>query len=168
MSLPAAHKKLLDELIKCAAEAGISVAFPKTNNGHYQIQGKLLVNYYPFSKNRTAYVAGTTSGYPHVSPKRAVEMAMTRPDLVSADQKDKRSTNTRKIRKRLLRGRACVKCHWCPTIIDLDTSTLDHIIPIAAGGLDNDNNRTLACEPCNRARGHAMPELNETHESTEN
>jgi 5-methylcytosine-specific restriction endonuclease McrA len=166
MSVSVHQQKLIDELVKHAAEADVRVEMPRTNNGHFKLHGKLLVNYYPFSKNKTAYVAGTTTGYPNVSPKRAVEMATTRPKPVSADEKDKRPSNPRKIRKRLLKGKKCVKCHWCPTIIDLDTSTLDHIIPLDAGGLDNDNNRTLACEPCNRARANKMPELDD-HEHTE-
>jgi 5-methylcytosine-specific restriction endonuclease McrA len=43
--------------------------------------------------------------------------------------------------------------------LTLDTSTMDHVIPLHRGGLDNANNRVLACEPCNSKRGHDMPEL---------
>jgi len=129
---------------------------------HVQIKGKLLVNYYPYSKGKTAYVGATVGGKKSVSPADAVKMALSQPPR--AKVKDTRSSNSRKIRKNLMRGRAQVKCHWCPTLIDLDTSTLEHIIPLDRGGLDNDNNRTLACHPCNNKRGNEMLEL--TSDST--
>jgi 5-methylcytosine-specific restriction endonuclease McrA len=163
VSIADKEQKLLDELVRLAAAAGVRVEMPRVNNGHYKLHGKLLVNYYPFSKNRTAYVAGTTQGHTNISPKRAIEMTQVQPKR--ADVKDERSGNTRKIRKRLMRGRPCVKCHWCPAIITLDTSTLEHIIPLDLGGLDNDNNRTLACHECNHNRGNNMPELKEQNDN---
>lgn len=35
-------------------------------NGHYQIKGKILVNWYPESKGSTAYIAGTKASIKHV------------------------------------------------------------------------------------------------------
>lgn len=45
--------------------------------GHFQILGgSCLVNYYPNSKRRSAYIAGTTGMARHnVTPEQAVEMA---------------------------------------------------------------------------------------------
>lgn len=138
-------------------------------NGHFQLQGPhLLVNYYPFSKNKTAYLAGTVQGVPNCNAEQAVAMARKAPKVVPAAQRDDRPGGTRKIRARMLGARTECKCHWCPTMINLDTSTLDHVVPLACGGLDNDNNRVLACEPCNQRRGHSMPELKQWPAPTDN
>ncbi len=146
------------DLLAAATARGAQVI--DRGNGHFQIKGRLLVNYYPFSKTRTAYVAGTLHGDKHVSPTQAVAMAFDAPPMAREVGKrtDKRSSKTRRIRTRLI-ARKGPGCHWCQSVLTLDTSTIDHVIPIARGGLDNDNNRVLSCEPCNTARGHAMPEL---------
>ena len=127
-------------------------------NGHFQLRGDLLVNYYPLSKTRTAYVAGTTKGVKHCTPENAVKLCFSAPQEVGKDSMDKRKRNTRKRRQKLL-NRGVTRCHWCGCELTLDTSTLEHIIPLKRGGLDNDNNTTLACESCNQKRGHDMPEL---------
>ena len=45
--------------------------------GHFQIiGGTVLVNYWPNSKRRTAYVDGERGGKSGVSPQQAVEMAL--------------------------------------------------------------------------------------------
>ncbi len=128
----------------------------KKGKGHYQLQGPLLVNYYPNSKNKTAYVAGTFRSVKHVTPKQAVAMCFEQP--MSQGESDKRGKNTRRKRAALIR-RGVTNCHWCKAPLTLDTSTLEHIIPLASNGLDNNNNRTLACKPCNNMRGSNMPEL---------
>ncbi len=126
--------------------------------GHFQIVGgPLLVNYYPFAKKQSAYVAGTTSRKVGVSPKEAIEMAVTAPRFGDAARIDDRRGNYRNKRRKLLKKNS--RCHWCKENLTLDTSTLDHRIPLALGGLDNENNWVLACEKCNNRRGHAMPEL---------
>lgn len=154
---------LVDELKKLAAVAGVEVEDPAfhAKNGHYKIHGKLLVNYYPLSANRTAYVDGTTKGIKGVSPADAIAMAMSEPKLVAPHLKDERARNSRAIRFKMMNGRISVPCHWCGKEIDLETSTIEHVIPLDRGGLDNANNRVLACSPCNTARGNSMPELKE-------
>lgn len=127
--------------------------------GHIQlVGGPLLVNYYPLAKKKSAYVAGTTSRVVNVTPEQVVEMAFQPPEIGTA-RKDKRKGNYRPLKRRMMKGQRKVKCHWCPTLIGLDTATIDHVIPLYRGGLDNANNRVLACGPCNHKRGHAMPEL---------
>ena len=153
-----ADEKLLAKLKKFATECGVKVI--KRGNGHIQLQGEcLLVNYYPFSAGRTAYVAGTTAGVKNCDIYKAVAMARTAPAVVPKVEQAKRDTATRKIRYAMLKGRIEVKCCWCPTMIDINTSTLEHIIPLGRGGLDNPNNRALACAPCNKDRANNMPEL---------
>ncbi len=127
-------------------------------NGHYQVKGKLLVNYYPFAKRMTAYIDATVGGEHFVTPERVIQMANRPPKIVKHSQRDKRKHSYRAIRKRLIRRHGAF-CHWCKAVLTLDTSTIDHEIPLARGGLDNENNMVLACEKCNHDRGHNMPEL---------
>lgn len=155
------------ELKKQAAKRGLDVV--ERGQGHYQITGgPLLVNYYPLAKRRSAYVAGTTSRRVGVSPAQAVEMAFTAPSLHGAAYKDTRdfsgrSYSRRKIVKRL-RGKYGDKCHWCGIVMTFSgegplQATIEHVIPLNRGGLDNFNNMRLAHKKCNNERGDNMPEL---------
>jgi transcription elongation factor Elf1 len=145
----------LKQTVKLAKEHGVEVV--ERPNGHLQLKGDLLVNYYPDSKNKTAYVAGTTGGKKGVLPETAIGMCFRAPELSPGQRKDARGKDSRRKRQALLK-KMC-HCHWCGKHIDIDTSTLEHIIPLHRGGLDNANNRTLACYDCNNGRGHDMPEL---------
>lgn len=144
------------DLRDAAAARGATVS--DKGNGHFQIRGRLLVNYYPFSKRRTAYVAATTHGKEGVSPTEAVAMAFSAPPLADTERRADRKGKTRQ-KRRMLIQRKGNRCHWCGAEVTLDTSTIEHVIPLARGGLDNSNNRVLACKPCNHGRGHDMPEL---------
>ena len=144
------------DLEKAATERGLKVV--ERGQGHFQITGgPLLGNYYPLAKRRAAYVAGTTGRRVGVTAKQAVEMAFLPPERRGLARKDERRGKYRGARRRLLLFSN--KCHWCGKPLTLDTSTLDHKIPLALGGLDNANNWVLACEPCNHDRGSEMPEL---------
>ena len=125
-------------------------------NGHFQIKGKLLVNYYPDSKKRTCYVAGTVQGKRACTPRQAIEMANTAPEV--SHKKDSRSGGSRAKRAALIK-KGVTDCRWCKKPLTLDDSTLEHVIPLNRGGLDNANNRTLACADCNHDRADGMPEL---------
>lgn len=126
--------------------------------GHLQLQGKLLVNYYPDSKNSSAYVAGTTKSIKHVTPLAAIKMTMEQPKPSSNKAKRAKQKVNKKRKAILYKKRQ--HCYWCKTPLTLKTSTLEHIIPLHRGGLDNMNNLTLACGPCNHERDCDMPELN--------
>jgi len=147
-------KRTLQEL---AAERGLAVV--DRGNGHIQLTGgPLLVNYYPTSKRRSIYIAGTTRRYEHMTPEKAVAMCFDIP----ANRREfqaQRKKGYRPLRKKLIAKDPF--CHWCRIGLTLDTSTADHVIPLYRGGLDNTNNIVLACEPCNNKRGHDMPELQE-------
>lgn len=147
---------MTDDLGRLASERGLRVI--DYGNGHFQLAGgPLLVNYYPTAKRRSAYVAGTTGRRTGVTPQQAVEMCFKPPAVEGVRYVDNRSRHSRIIRRAMLRKSR--KCRWCGCELTLDTSTVDHVIPLFRGGLDNANNRVIACEPCNSKRGHAMPEL---------
>lgn len=47
------------------------------------------------------------------------------------------------------------RCHYCGRQLSKrKKGTVDHIIPRALGGPDELWNKTLACPPCNHAKGH--------------
>jgi len=90
----------------------------------------------------------------------AILMASTPPPIVPAQARDARKGRASRQRRQWLIEKKGVKtCHWCPTALTIETSTLEHIIPLTRGGLDQANNWTLACYPCNQDRGQNMPEL---------
>lgn len=140
--------------LKVEAEAR-GVEYLERPNGHIQLRGPLLVNYYPSSKSKSAYVAGTKKAARNVKPEEALAMCFKQPESKGA--KDLRSGNSRRKRAKMLQKIRC--CKWCGVELTLDTSTIEHVIPLASGGLDNANNRTLACKPCNESRGNKMTEL---------
>ena len=144
----------IEQLRRLCAEAGIELI--ERPNGHYQLKGKQLVNYYPESEQKKAYIAGTKAGVKHVSPAEAVAMTT---QCVQLESTDKRKKNYKKERATLFERQKT--CHWCGCQLTLETATLEHIYPLSKGGLDNPNNYTLACEPCNTNRGNEMPELND-------
>lgn len=149
---------ILKRLEQLASKRGLRVV--DRGQGHLQIvDGPLLVNYYPMAKRRSAYVAGTTGRRAGVTPEQAVEMAFIPPPIKGISRIDDRRGKYRNERRKMLKKSKV--CHWCGVELTIDTSTMDHVIPLHRGGLDNANNKVLACEPCNRKRGHNMPELKE-------
>jgi hypothetical protein len=129
-------------------------------NGHLQVKGAFAVSYYPESKRQTAYVAHTTHGISGATPEQVV--AMARGTLAPGPRLRKRKRSYRKERENLIRrwesqGRDLL-CHWCSDTMTvqpgyLNSVTLEHIVPLAAGGRDVPTNHTLACVVCNCARG---------------
>lgn len=142
-------------LKKAANDAGLTVR--QCSPEHFQIcGGALLVNYYPFSRTQTAYVAGTTQGKKRVAPKEAVAMAMKPPPFKPGIAERKKSYSRI---KRQLWKKGFTVCPWCMLPMEYKEASVEHIIPLSRGGLDNANNRTLAHMKCNHERGHQMPEI---------
>ena len=134
-----------------------NVEYIDRGNGHIQLRGALLVNYYPNSRTKSAYVAGTKKAHKYVDAMDAIKMCYSVPVAVGAN-KDKRSGESRKKREKMLK-KGMKTCCWCGCALNIDNSTIEHVIPLDCGGLDNANNRKLACEPCNSDRGNTMPEI---------
>jgi len=157
------ERNMETELRDAAAARGALVF--ECSPGHFQIRGPLLVNYYPLSKKRTAYIACTTRGIHHATPTQAVALAFEAPPLADADHKAERGNAGRYSRwKRRMWKAGMRQCHWCLSNMNRvpghsHQMTLDHRIPLARGGLDNPNNWVAAHAKCNHSRGHDMPEL---------
>lgn len=138
--------------------------------GHWQISGgPLLVNYYPVTGRY--YVAGTKSGMAGTL-EDAIQAARFAP-TAGPKRDHRKNKNRRSAKKRLFKRQRT--CRWCGCRLTLlqedawngvELATLEHVIPLNLGGLDNANNWALACEPCNRARGGQMPGLEKREEST--
>ena len=162
-----------NKLAHLAAERGLKVIW--RDNGHVQLTGgPLLINYYPDSKRRSAYVAGTTRARHYVTAEQAVAMAFEAPGIVAKAQRNARNHQRRREIKQRLRKRDGDLCHWCHETMIFErggegemSATIEHVIPLARGGLDNFNNMALSHKKCNHERGHEMPELsqNEAHGS---
>lgn len=142
-------------LVEAADREGVQVV--QVSPGHWHVRGKLLVNYYPQSKSRTAYVQGMNISRKGCTPEQAVKMSMSVPDQVPKDAQDKRKSSYSRVKRRMLARSPY--CHWCHIKLDEKTATLDHVIPLSRGGMDNASNWVLACSPCNAKRGNAMPEV---------
>lgn len=161
--MEAEFRNIETELRDAAAARGATVN--ARINGHFQIKGTLLVNYYPFAKTRTAYIAATTRGIRDATIEQAVAMAFEAPPLAHGSKKDERGHVGRYKRwKRRMWKAGFRDCHWCHVAMNHvpdhpQQMTVDHKIPLARGGLDNPNNWVPACLKCNNDRGHAMPEM---------
>lgn len=151
-------QSLVKKARRLAEAEGLEVVRVSEVGGHYQIKGgPMLVNWYPFSANQTAYVKSTKKGIKHATPEQVVKMALSAPD-VQAEKVTRNSGKAKRAKQRLLKTKPF--CHWCSTPLTAETATLEHIVPLKRGGLDHHNNMTLACKKCNEGRGHDMPELN--------
>lgn len=140
-------------LKRMADKHGLTVVH--RGNGHFQIiGGTLLVNYYPESKKRGAYIQGMACAHYHVTPEQAVALAVAPRGL---SVKTKRRGNYHK-RKMLMFGKdnICFRCQ--KPILTADEATVDHRVPLSQGGLDHHNNMVLAHAKCNHEAGNKMPE----------
>lgn len=144
------------QIEQIAGQYGVRVE--EKGPGHYQIHGPLLVHYWPHSRNRTAYVNNTRTKKTEVSPAEAVKMAVTLPPFEKLKGRRKSTLHARK-RKRWIKDRGV--CHWCGDPVTEENATIDHVIPLGRGGIDNCANMVLACRDCNEWRGHDMPEIAE-------
>jgi hypothetical protein len=48
-------------------------------------------------------------------------------------------------------------CVYCDTELDLLTATIEHLVPLSAGGRNHADNLALACDPCNQKAADLAP-----------
>lgn len=146
--------------------------------GHFQILGDRLVNYWPFSKTRTAHIKDTPAGAKHIPIAVAVDMAFLKP--VTAEAKAIVPKPTRGFRKvshlfGLQRG-LCSICAGPMKLVNIVAmpkperkrffkdsaavamvATIDHTLPKSlARGVDN--NTRAAHHACNGVKGNQLLE----------
>jgi 5-methylcytosine-specific restriction endonuclease McrA len=49
------------------------------------------------------------------------------------------------------------KCVYCQCPLTLDSTTIDHVIPVSKGGKTTWENCVSACSACNREKAHHLP-----------
>ena len=117
-------------------------------NWHWQVKGKLIVNYYP--SRGTIYIAGTTKGTRQYDVKDLFKYCQELPEIqVIADRKQYTGAKRKLWKKSPF-------CWLCQKKLLIHEATIDHFIPLSKGGLNNSNNYRLACEPCNIKRGNKI------------
>ena len=132
-----------------AVKAGLSPC--DKGNLHWQVKGKLLVNYYP--SRGTIYVAGTTKGRRSYNLEEVFRYCNELPKPNEFAKIAKRKQYTKANQKLWHRSPYC----WiCKKKLTVEAGTIDHFIPLSKGGLNNENNYRLACEPCNLKRGNSL------------
>jgi hypothetical protein len=63
----------------------------------------------------------------------------------------------RSMRIRFLWDRDGPGCFYCRIGLTENDATLDHFIPLVAGGVNALENLRVACYPCNQAKGDSVP-----------
>lgn len=63
----------------------------------------------------------------------------------------------KKLVKRLAKRDGGMRCFLCKQALTFETVTIEHWIPRAKGGTNEDHNLRLACQPCNNSKSDIMP-----------
>lgn len=124
---------------------------------HWRIKGGLYeVNWYPRSKRKTIYINGLGANYRPTEGDlaAAVRAASEHPDVKPPERRTKRKGSYKSLKRRLFKKSGL--CFWCSLALTAETATIDHKIPLARGGSNAQDNTVLACEPCNREKGHGI------------
>ena len=68
------------------------------------------------------------------------------------------STGQKRGRRRALVERDGDRCHYCGSgFTEVNSPTIDHLVPRSRGGNNRLANLVLACRPCNHAKGGTLP-----------
>lgn len=59
---------------------------------------------------------------------------------------------------RMAREDSPIRCYLCGELIPIGQRHVDHIFPVAEGGLTRPSNLAVACKTCNLSKGSKMPE----------
>lgn len=126
-------------------------------NGHWQILGgEFVVNYYPFAKKGPKkYVQGTVGSTPAPTLKCVIRAARHGCEGSKRVKRRKGGGYYCRVKKRLISENP--HCHICGKFLTVETATIDHLIPLAKGGSNGQDNLRLACEKCNSNKGNKMP-----------
>jgi hypothetical protein len=78
-------------------------------------------------------------------------------DISYNPNKTKRRSFKREERKYIY-DKADGYCQLCGKKLKFEDASMDHVIPLSVGGLDDLSNLQLACYPCNRFKDNILPE----------
>lgn len=152
----------LAKLRKLAADAGYRMTVGGA--GHVQVYGPMRVSWWPLSKKMTLYVLGTKSGRVRQSAADVMRAVARPPPKLKGKTKRPASSGGRRWKLGQFQKQRGL-CHWCHETMNPpgnngpEDATVDHVIPLNRGGLNNPNNKVLAHQRCNSERGDDMPEV---------
>ena len=116
---------------------------------HWQvIGGKHLVNYFHGKRGASVHIARTNHSVPG-SDEAAIRCANELPGEIDPSKR-KKSGYTKYKHRLWQRSNLCA---ICKQVMEYKNATVDHIIPISRGGMNNPNNYQLAHELCNSKKG---------------
>ena len=79
-------------------------------------------------------------------------------------QKDERHVTREREKARALRKSAWWQqqlqaglCHYCGKRVGAEALTMDHVVPVARGGMSAKGNVVPACEACNKSKKYLTP-----------
>lgn len=143
-------------------------------NGHWQAKGAFVVNYYPDTDSRSAYVNGMTKKHTGMTTADVIRLAVNGEGL-GVDKKGKRRSREGKANpytkeREALGALQEHRCLKCGTRFRAGVKcTVDHIIPVSRGGSDQIDNLCLLCEPCNQEKADNIdPELSKKRRELKN
>lgn len=133
-------------------------------HGHFQIMGGgVLVNYWPASKKKSAYVAGERCSVGPMGVQDVIDLMLRkqmelqkRREEEARNRSKVRRTNQRQVRLALLAEDP--HCYYCRVRLTMDTATVEHLVPLSRGGTNHRSNKVLACKGCNHARADVTVE----------
>lgn len=68
------NEQFIEQLTAQAAQSGVTVT--EKGTGHLHVKGTVLVNYWPFSKQQSAHVAGAKDSIIYITPDDVIRMAL--------------------------------------------------------------------------------------------
>lgn len=118
---------------------------------HWQVLGgKFLVNYFHGKRGTSIHIGKTNQSIPG-SDEMAIISANKLPEIEGSNRK---CNGYKKYKNRLYEKlKLCTLCHKSMTFKE---ASVDHIIPISKGGLNNPNNYQLTHEECNKRKGNSV------------
>lgn len=100
---------------------------------------------------------GKTKGYHIVDTCTGKVCYGDRKKIKNNAKKQKRKKYSKTVRK-MLYEKAEGRCQLCGRKILLSEVTIDHIIPLSLGGIDDESNIQVACHVCNYSKNSYLPD----------
>lgn len=102
------------------------------------------------------------SYFPYDTENYVTEPTSINTELTSINNDGIRKKRNRKkysaTQRKIIYDRGKGICQLCGRKISVENMTLDHIIPLDAGGEESMDNLQLSCETCNRYKANILPE----------
>lgn len=89
----------------------------------------------------------------HIKPTNTILVGFFFGATTLSVNKGRNSTQKRKLKLQLFKGRSEKKCCFCKRKLTFNLATLEHIIPLSKDGGWNIENLAISCRSCNEKRG---------------